>query len=227
MLKIAHRGDWRSAPENSMLAFQNAIQNAADAIELDVRLCQSGEIVVIHDTNLKRLFGEKISVHKSNFSELRKTAFLGYKNEFLPRLEEVFESFGKDVLFNIEIKNFELTNKRIVSKLMTLIQDYKMEERVWISSFNPLILRYCKNEKAEIKLAFLFDKVRYIPLLFTEYYDIDAWHPHYSIVNEDYIAVAKKRKKEVYVWTVNDPIEFERLKKLEVNGIITDNLDLF
>lgn len=227
MLKIAHRGSAHQAPENSLLSFEHAIAEGADAIEFDVRRCKTGEIIVLHDSSLKRMTGKAMRVSAHSLADIQSHAYLGFPNQFIPTLADVFEHFGQKIRFNVEIKESSINCVAIVKDVLAIIEKFDLANTVWISSFNPFVIRTAAKLSPQIRLGFLYDKIRYTPTMLTDYYNVAAWHPHHSLITEAYLEVARKRKKDVYTWTVNDKDEIERLKKLGISGIITDNLSLF
>ena len=224
MLKIAHRGSHSTLPENSLSAFKHAISLGADAIELDVRLCGSGEVIVLHDPWMKRVFGASGNVRKMSLEEIQNYTFIG-TNECLPTLEDVFHVLGKKIQINVEIKDINVYNHDLARRVVQLIDVYDLYKTVWISSFNPLVLDFIKTIEPKIKTGFLFNKTKYIPLLLSQFLQFDAWHPNYQLVDEAFMSVARKREKEVYAWTVNQQEDIDSLKALNINGIITDYIE--
>jgi glycerophosphoryl diester phosphodiesterase len=227
ILKIAHRGATNHAPENSLSSIQNAISAGADAVEIDVRLCGSGDVVLHHDSTLERMLGVPDRVISTSFDMIKLVSFKDLQSEHIPSLREVFEKFSSNIFFNVEIKEHRVHCAEIVEKVCKLINEFNLRDSVWVSSFNPFVMRSLKKFDPKIRAGFLFDKVRYIPTLITEYYDVESWHPHYSLVNKEYVDVAKKRGKSIYCWTVNEKEDVKRLISLGIDGIITDNLSLF
>jgi glycerophosphoryl diester phosphodiesterase len=223
-LKIAHRGIHHNFPENSLSSFKNAIEAGADAIELDVRLTLDEKIIVFHDPWLKRMLGKSGKVNKKKLAEIKKIPYSAKKDEFVPTLAEIFEEIGGKILLNIEIKDIRLYNHQIARKISQLINDFNLYDSVWISSFNPLVLDFLKTINKKIKTGFLFDHTKYISLLISSFIKVDAWHPNFSLVDQEVMTVAKKKNVEIYPWTVNEQKEIERLKFLEVHGIISDNI---
>lgn len=110
-LTMAHRGSSYEAPENTMLAFKNAVKATADYIELDVHETKDGEIVVIHDDNLKRTTGVNKKVYNMTYDEIKDLdagSYFGDEEEFkkcrIPTLEEVMSYTKGKIKLNIEIK---------------------------------------------------------------------------------------------------------------------------
>src|SRR5690625_6609337 len=109
-LIIAHRGASGNAPENTLAAFQLAVEEGADGIELDVHLSKDGELVVIHDDTLDRTTNGTGRVQDKDLDEL-KTYDAGswfdskFASERIPLLQEVIDILPDDVFLNVEIKN--------------------------------------------------------------------------------------------------------------------------
>jgi len=109
MLVIAHRGASGRAPENTLASFQAALDIGVDGIELDVHLSRDGQLVVIHDANLKRTTNGQGLVHEHTLAELKtldaggwhSPAFAGEK---IPTFEEVLDLVGRRVPLQVEIK---------------------------------------------------------------------------------------------------------------------------
>ena len=224
-LKIAHRGVHHNAPENSLLSFEHAIEQKADVIELDIRLCGSGEVLVFHDPWLKRMTTQSGNIRKLSFDEISKYT-LKDSSEKIPTLQETLDLCLNKIAINIEIKDINISNHEIAVKVISLLKEFNLPDNVWISSFNPLVLDFIKTLEPKIKTGFLFNKTRYIPLLLNQFLQFDAWHPNYELVDEEFIFVAKKKEKEVFPWTVNKLEDIQKLKSLHVTGIITDHIEL-
>ena len=96
--KIGHRGAMGYAPENTLKSFKKALELNVDAIELDVYICKSGELVVIHDDKVNRTTNGKGYVAEKTFKELR--ALDAGEKEKIPELKEVFDLVNKKVNIN-------------------------------------------------------------------------------------------------------------------------------
>ena len=148
---FAHRGFSGKYPENTMLAFEKAIEVGADGIELDVQLTKDGEIVIIHDETIDRTTDGKGYVIDYTYEELSKfEASYIYRGKVgfnkIPTLKEYFELVKDlDFITNIELKTGINEYLGIEEKVYQLIKEYKLEKKVIISSFNPFF--YFKNEK--------------------------------------------------------------------------------
>ncbi len=136
MLRIGHRGACGYEPENTLRSFNRALQLRVDMVELDVHVCRSGEIVVIHDSKVDRTTGGTGYVADKTLDELR-TLDAG-KGEKIPTLQEVLTLVNRKVKVNIELKGtgtakpvFQLLEKH-VRELGWSYGDFL------ISSFKPI-----------------------------------------------------------------------------------------
>lgn len=230
-LVIAHRGARDVAPENTLAAFEAAIEADADGIELDVARCATGEIVVIHDDTLDRTTNGSGAVAETPFYTLRALdagAWFGpaFAGQRVPTLQEVLDLFGHRVRINIEIKGRALKGDGIEDEIAEMVEARKLRDEVIISSFNPAALLRMRRAAPDLRRALLYapDMPLYLaqpvsaPLVWP-----NALHPHFSQVNAAMLRAVRQLGLRVNVWTVNDCAEMERLITLGVDGIITDH----
>lgn len=218
-LIIGHRGASADAPENTLSAFGLAVEQGADGIEFDVQLSADGCPVVIHDSLVDRTTHGKGKVSDLTLAELQ--ALTIDTEEKIPTLDEVFEAFGPQILYNVEVKDMSFRDRGLEAAIADRIQAYHLENAVLISSFNPFSLKRMRRHlPKQIPFALLRDKgvAKYSYLLG----DADADHPHHQLVDAGYMTWAKKRGYRVNVWTVDEPDEARRLVNLGVHGLITN-----
>lgn len=237
-LNFAHRGARRTAPENTLPAFELALTLGAHGVELDVWPSLDGIPVVIHDAKVNRTTDGTGIVNRMCLAELQELdAGIRFSNEFrgtrLPTLEEVFASFGDRLLLNIELKPTGAgpSLRSFVNKIAGLITKFGLKKQVLIASFNPVALRYMRHLMPEIALGFLYMPgfpLRQVSELLARpivgYHE--AIHPHLSIVNYNYVQRARHNRYRVNVWTVNEIADMQRLVDLGVDMLITDVPDM-
>lgn len=245
-LVIGHRGtgDNSIAPENTMSSFKFAAKNNS-AFELDTMFAKSGELVVIHDSDVDRTTNGKGMVDSLTLSELKeldaaKLAPAKFKGEKIPTLDEVLAEFGGKTLIDIEIKAQAPKEEaqRIGTAVAKLLAEKKMEKQVFVTSFNPFVLETIKTTNPEVlrgQLYSSFDDVKELGwltkfvlrnLLLNGKAEPDILAPRYDMVNADYVAKYQGLGYKIFPWTVNDPKEMENLIKLGIDGLITDKPDL-
>jgi len=229
LVNIAHRGASAAAPPNTLAAFEKAVELGADGIEFDVHLSADGVLVVIHDFNVDDTTDGSGRVAEMTLAQLKQLdagsrfdpAFAG---ERIPTLEEVLETVGSRLLLNIELKCFSLRDNGLERAVITQVRRHNLDNRVLLSSFNPLSLRRAKKIAPRIPVGLLYAPWLPLPLRrawLAPLVPHEARHPEHTLVDAHYMAWARRRGYRVNAWTVNDPNEMRRLIDLGVDGIIT------
>jgi len=228
---LAHRGDLAHAPENTLPAFQQAIQKGADGVELDAKLTADGHVVVIHDSTVDRTTDGTGRVASLTLESIRTLdagkwfdeKFSGTK---VPLLEEVFETVGRDKIINVELKNLLTPRDGLVVKICELIKRHNNHNQILFSSFYPSNLKAAAQIMPEVPRGLLAMPgllglwARSFGFMFGDY---QALHPYISNTTREQIQRAHRLKRRVHVWTVNTPDDLHRLKDWGVDGVITDD----
>ena len=222
----AHRGFSRKAPENTLPAFQAALDCGADFIELDVQLTKDGELVVIHDDKLDRTTDGKGYVKNHTYAELMELSagsWFGKENEFddvkIPLLSEVLDLIKKDIMLNIEIKKSG-NPKATAEKVVELVEEYGIVNSCYVTSFSYPALKKVKQLNPKIKTAFIANLATATSYAQLPY--IDAVSMNYLFVNQSVVNTAHHHGKRVFVWTVDRQGEMQKMMALGVDNIITD-----
>jgi glycerophosphoryl diester phosphodiesterase len=217
---IAHRGACAHAPENTMKAFQLALDQGADGIELDAMLCKDGHVVVIHDDTLDRTTNGTGRVLEHTLSELKDLD--AGEGESIPTLEEVFERFGGRFLINVELKNYRTIFDDLPAAVARLIKTHDLAESLLISSFNPFNLPRIRRSIPDVSLGLLTEPGKATRWIWRMFH-FDALHPYFEDVDRILVSSLHARNRGVNVWTVDDPEEIRRLAELGVDSIITND----
>ncbi len=224
-LIFGHRGASADAPQNTLPAFQLAMEQGAAGIELDVHLTADGQVVVIHDFTVERTTNGSGSVAEMTLDQIRALdAGLWFgeacRGVQVPTLREVFELLEGRLLINIEIK---AATDGIELATAALIRQYDLVEKVIISSFDHLILQRFQRVMPEAATGWLYSAMTAgdVEGILNDL-KVEAVHPHYEHINSDYMNWARERGYCVNTWTVNDPQQALQLRDLGVNVIITD-----
>ena len=230
-LIIAHRGASAHAPENTLSAFELAIREKADGIEMDVWLCASGEAVVTHNRNVAILTGRAGNLEKMTLRQLKALDFGGFKatqfyREKIPTLEEVLDLAKNMELINIEIKGVQVRSNGIELAVAEAIMKFNLLRRVIVSSFNPAALLRIQSLNPAIKTGLLFYEKSPMALRqawSTKLVDPYSLHPSYSLLKKTMIQKAQEKKHKIFTWTINYPEQVDHCVKLGVDGMITDD----
>ncbi len=228
----AHRGASGYAPENTMEAFQMAIEMGADGIELDVQFTRDRQLVVIHDETIDRVSDGHGRVVDYTLEELRQFQFNKthpeYQNCRIPTLEEVLilmRPTGMRV--NIELKTGVNFYDGIEDSVLRLVDRLQMQEQVIYSSFNHYSIMKVKKLCPDAHVGFLYCDGTLHMAEYAKKNRAEALHP--SIYNTQYIDLIPDCKEmgiNLHVWTVNNRIDMERMVKLGVDAIITNYPDV-
>lgn len=220
----AHRGYSAEAPENTIPAFEAAIDHYADYVELDVQETRDGVIIVMHDSDFRRVAGINKRVWKVDYEEV-KTYDVGswFSQEFagttIPTLEEVMIMAKGKLKLNIEIK-LNGHEQHLEESVAELIEKYEMEDECVVTSFQSKALKNIKKYNENIKTGYIlavaygnFSGVRFA----------DALSINYSFASQALINNLHSSGKEVYVWTVNTPEAINEMIERGADMIITDD----
>ena len=230
MRVIAHRGMNRQAPENTIPAFEYALEQA-EGIELDVQLTGCGTAVVSHDDTLGRVFGVPHAIASMTVEELQKVRPADAPEIYVPTLEEVLELIPVDYFLNIEIKAPRLAVTTPTDAVVKVLKA-QPDRNVVISSFNPLELYRAHTANVGYRLGLLFGhdatnmfmKHGLSAQVFGSH--LGAIHPNWKIVSPWLIEEAATRDWDVNVWTVNDVDRANWLAHEGVDSVISDVADV-
>jgi glycerophosphoryl diester phosphodiesterase len=227
---FAHRGASVKAPENTIASFQLAKTLNADAVEFDVKLTSDRQVVVIHDATVDRTTNGTGKVSDLSLAEIKHLDAGAkfneiYDGERIPTLREVFETFGDQLRFNIELTNYKTPLDGLIYEVKKLIDEFKLKESIIFSSFNPMNLSLARNLMPEIDCGLLTfpGTLGKLSMLLTNKKSYQAVHPNVADVNEKLVSTIHSQGKRVHVWTVNDKEKMKELLGLGVDGIFTDN----
>ncbi len=228
-LVIAHRGDSKNAPENTLASFKKALEMGVDGIEFDVQLTKDGQLVVIHDERVDRTTDGIGYVKDFTLKELKMLdAGLKFDKKFagekIPTLFEVFELVKyKKLILNIEIKSGIVLYPGIEEKLIKMINEYHFENRVVISSFNHYSLRDIKKMAPEFKIGLLYQSGLVEPWHIATRMKAYSLHPFYFNIIPELVNGCKKNNIKLFPWTVDKKEDMEMIVKESVDAIITND----
>lgn len=238
---IAHRGASTLAPENSLAAFGLTRKLGGKAIELDVHLCKSGELVVTHDHYLDRIAGCHLKIEELDYSELLKIdtgsffnkkfpeqANASYSNERIPTLDMVFETAGPEMYFDIEMKVNAHSYDELAQATALCLGRHNRNNCI-VSSFHPLALRAYKKYGTE-KTAAIYCSYKEVPFIMR--HKECLYLSCADIKKPSFETAFKSQKfetgrKPVLVWTVDSTSVAQTLLENNVSSIITNRIQDF
>lgn len=233
---IAHRGGSNLAPENTLAAFQNAIDLGVDMIEIDVEQTSDSIVVVIHDSKVDRTTNGTGSVDSLSYSYV-KTLDAGswfdkkYKNERISTLDETLQLINGKVILLIEIKEGSERYPGIEQQTVESIQQFNAHSWTIVQSFNKKAIERIKLLDKKIETYYLLGRN------FKKYYNdlienpdpelgYDGIAVHHSMLSAASVDSIKQLGLGVFTWTVDELEDMKKMIDAGVNGIITDSPDI-
>ena len=221
MSKIfGHRGFSGKYPENTMLAFEKAVEIGCDGIELDVHLTKD------NDEDIKRTANGQGLVKDMTFEELRKFDYsAGFKGVYgfnaIPTLREYFDLVkDKDIITNIELKTGIYEYPSIEERVIEMIREYGLEDKIILSSFNHYSVKRCEKLAPEIKRGFLSESWLINYGKYTAENGVQCCHPIHFFLSEETVREMHDAGCEINTWTVNEYEDIKRLAALGVDSLI-------
>ncbi|NBL64609.1 glycerophosphodiester phosphodiesterase [Flavobacterium sp. NST-5] len=219
-LNIGHRGAKGHLPENTLPSFLKAFLQNADGIELDVHLCKTGEVVVMHDFTVDRTTNGTGLVSEISLEDLKK---LKVENQFqIPTLQEVVEIVPPGKLINIELKG-KNTAEPVLKIIKNTITNHQFSnDDFLISSFDYDELREIFRLNSQLNLGVLTEDDLETAIEVAREILAKAIHPNYTLLTPENIKKITDENFEIFTWTVNEINDIETLKKQNITAIITD-----
>jgi glycerophosphoryl diester phosphodiesterase len=229
-LILAHRGASAERPENTASAFALAMEQGADGVELDVWRCASGEVVVTHDSNLRRLSGQPVEVRKAPWSVL---SALDVGSWFHPRfsdarlltLGEALECLGRDAVVDVELKGEGFADPGLPSAVAVILAAQVRPERFLVSSFNPLLLWRFRAVAPGLASGLLFAADQNFALrhaLAAPLLHPSALVPSDVLCTPDALRAWRERGESILTWTVDEVARAVALHAEGVLGVVTN-----
>lgn len=229
---FGHRGASGYAPENTLEAFQLAIEQGAEGVELDVHLSRDNEIIVAHDERIDRVSDGIGRIRDMTLKDIKKYNFNAthpeWENAKAPTLREVFELFAQNALqINIELKNSYIYYEGLEEKCLQLAAKMGMEDRVFYSSFNHHSMLHMKKLNSSVVCGLLYDCSLINPWDYAKRLGMDALHPHFSELSmaPDECEKAHALGLLVNTWTVNDEKDMRLVLQRGADCMITNYPD--
>lgn len=217
MLKIAHRGASGYEPENTLAAFRKAIELGADAIELDVHQCKSGQLIVIHDDTVDRTTSGHGCVAEMHVTTLRDELHI-------PTLADVLDTIGKDVTYFIECKhdNSLMPAAQLVEQ--SIAQGFDISQ-LWLITFRLAALRKTLMQFPKLYAGASFEHITSASIKEAKDIGARAILPHFKTLTSAKVDEAHKTGLQVFTWTANEVADIARIYAMGVDGIMSDYPD--
>lgn len=233
---IAHRGYNARYPENTLAAFESALQNGSRIIELDITFSRDRIMMVIHDDTLDRTTNGVGTVGDYSLNELKELdAGSWFDNAFadekIPTLREVLEKVNRRAIVNIEIKSSAFEDPApadaIEIQVLDLVRKMKLLDRVIISSFEIRFLQRIATIEPTMALALITREPADVSTIKRlQKLGLYSWHAWHRVITVEQVERMHNAGIKVFSFTVNEPEILHRLSEMGVDGVFTDNSPL-
>ena len=219
---VAHRGAAGSAPENTLAAVRHAIEDGTDRVEIDVQETLDGEVVVIHDSDFMKLAGNPLKVWDGTLAEVQDIDVGSwfapvFSAERVPLLADVLEEVRGQSQLVIELKYYG-HDRQLEQRVVDIVEQAGMVDAVAIMSLKYDGMQKIRELRPDWTIGLLAAKsIGNLASL-----DVDFLAVNTGMASPGFVRRAQESGKQVFVWTVNDPITMHRMISLGVDGIITD-----
>jgi glycerophosphoryl diester phosphodiesterase len=219
----AHRGSSITAPENSLSAIRQAIEDGADYAEIDVQETRDGTIVLFHDTDLLRVYGIKKNIWEVDYSEIAgldsgSWFSTDFASERIATLQQAIETARGRIRLNIELK-FNPYSKRLAEQVLDILEQENFSDQVLVTSLDLSGLQRLRALNPDVRVGYIvFRAIGNLMRL-----DVDALSVSAAIAEPWFVTHAHRSGKEVHVWTVNERADMQRFVDYGVDNIITDH----
>lgn len=250
-LIIAHGGTKQLAPENTMLAFDEADKYRPDVMEMDVVMTKDSVLITCHDPKIDRITDGKGLVAEYTFEELKQFNFAyrfkdaqgnyPYRDTLIQptRLENVLAQYGRRYDFCIELKDYPPSIGECAARqLYSLLCKYDMKEKTLVASFEDHIVKYFRqlshgeiktsSGKEETKTFVILSKTLMSPFFTSPSYaiQIPVKRDGFTLDEQSLRNAAHRKNMAVHYWTINDKEQMRDLIQKGADGIITDRPDI-
>jgi len=223
---VAHRGASGHAPENTIAAFERAVELGAQFIETDLHLTRDARFVAIHDPTLNRTTNGSGVVRDATLAELsRLDAGVWFDRQFIgqriPSLEDVLEFARKhDVVFYLEIKYEAAWGMH--HALVAALQGGEAAARTVVLSFDPSTVASLRKLDTSMMVGLLVDNAKLDAVKTALEAGARQLCPRWDLVTRELVDEAHRADLQVVPWTVNEQSQMRTVIKAEVDGIMTD-----
>jgi glycerophosphoryl diester phosphodiesterase len=230
---VAHRGAMDEAPENTAAAFEAALTNPIDGIELDVQMTSDGHLVIYHDAHLKKITGDAIPISHYKYAELTNLDWGAWFNERfrggrLLTLRECLREFAPRTRLLIEVKSFaddrrsgrSLEIARRVAEELEEFPAGKAEDAIRILSFDPAVLAEAAR-RGRWRCVQNLDDPSVLPELEAPDY-LDAWCAPIERIDPGMVDACHERGRRFMTWTCNTPRDVRKARECRCDVIMTD-----
>jgi glycerophosphoryl diester phosphodiesterase len=212
-IAIAHRGDPVAARENTLPAFTSAVREGADMIELDLRRTRDGEIVVLHDATLSRLWGDERTLADLDLAEVRQ---LGSGQMRIPTFRQVLHDIDVPIMVDL--------NAETVDGALDEVRQADAMARALFVTGNVGALRRLRHRSPDARIGLTWVEQALPPPALLQELGAEYWNPMFRLVTPDRVAEVHRLGLKVSTWTVDKPRHMARVVAAGVDAIVSNQI---
>ena len=230
VLVIGHRGAMGHAPENTMASFHRGYEMGSDVIELDIHMSQDGELIVMHDGDVSRTTNGSGHIKDMTLAEIESLdagSHFGtdFKGERVPVLQEVLAWAKDKVPLVVEVKGDPHPTEGIEEKLVFLLREQEMLDRVMAISFHHTSVKRVKELEPSVATGVLFTGRLVNSVEVARAALADSVRPSWKYWSTELVDEVHSAGLTASTWTVNDEETLEYLVGLGIDSIGTNYPD--
>ena len=214
VLAVAHRGEPLGHRENTLAAFEAAVAAGADMIELDLQVTSDGEIVILHDPTLERLWGLDRTVRELDLSAVQA---IGSGDLFVPTLAQVLAALRSPLMV-------DFTGPSVVPGAVQVVRDAAAMTSCLFVSGHLEALAELRRIAPEARIGLTWTRPERPPPSLLSELGAEFWNPMYLLVTAEHVVGMHRAGHRVSTWTVDDPEQMGRLIDMGVDAVVTNRI---
>jgi glycerophosphoryl diester phosphodiesterase len=213
-ITIAHRGEPVGHRENTLGAFAAAIGLGVDWVEIDLRRTRDGQIVVLHDQTLERLWGLDSSVGDLDWAEVTR---VGHGDVRIPSFRQVLDALPVPLMV-------DFTRREVVPGALDQVRDADALDRSLFVTGNVAALRQLRSLSGEARIGLTWTEGEEPPLELLEELGAEYWNPWFGLLSEAGAAAVHEAGRLVSTWTVDEPADMERVVTWGADAVVSNQV---
>jgi len=211
---VAHRGEPLGNRENTLPAFASAMALGADMVEIDVRRTRDGEVVVLHDQTLQRLWGVDASVGDLDLAEV---ATIGEGDVRIPTVREVLAAVPVPLMV-------DFTRREVVQGALEAVLEARALDRSLFVTGNVEALRLLRGLSTGARIGLTWVETSSPPLDLLEELGAEYWNPMFGLVTPEGVAAVHDAGRKVSTWTVDEAEDMARVVGAGVDAVVSNRI---
>jgi myo-inositol-1(or 4)-monophosphatase/deoxyribonuclease-2 len=219
-LVTAHRGDSSRLRENTIAAINSAITHHADIVEVDIRKTSDGQVILLHDQTLERLWGVPLKASELTLEQIREIGFGEFR---IPTLKEAISIFGAcDSLLMID-----MDDPAIASDAFQVVSESSLDSEKVLWCGNLDAMRIIRGLSTQARIWLPWNENKPLNLQLVSELTPEFINSHYSFWNRNNVEEVHQLGLKASAWTIDDAPTMRWAKSIGIDSVTTNKLELF